>query len=210
MGKELVQNFPIARELFEEASEAIKFDLKKLCFDGPESDLTKTENTQPALVVTSVAAFRVAEKEAGFKPLLVAGHSLGEYSALVTTQAIEFSTAVKWVRSRGQAMQSAVPQGEGSMAAIMGGDDNLVTKLCEAATLKARALDPTAVVEPANFNAPGQVVIAGTTAAIQAAIDLVKAGGAFAGLKAIPLQVSAPFHCSLMKPAREYMSQVFL
>ena len=133
MGKDLVQNFKIAAEAFEEASEAVKKDLKKLCFDGPESDLVLTENTQPCLLVTSVAAFRVARAELGFQPAAVAGHSLGEYSALVAAGSLPLATAAYWVSERGRAMQIAVPAGEGTMAAIMGLDDALVGRLCEVA-----------------------------------------------------------------------------
>ena len=120
MGKDLYENFMVARETFEEASDAVHADLKKLCFDGPESDLTLTKNTQPCLLMVSVAAFRVAVAEVGFKPMAVAGHSLGEYSALVATGALPLAATTRWVRLRGEAMQLAVPAGEGQMAAIMG------------------------------------------------------------------------------------------
>ena len=214
MGKDLYQNFAIARETFEEASDAIRVDLKKLCFEGPDSDLVLTENTQPCLLVSSVAAFRVAEKEFQFIPTAAAGHSLGEYSALVALGCLPLSTATRWVRERGLAMQKAVPAGEGTMAAILGLEDDRVKKLCEAATQGAQEKQATPsssllIVEPANFNAPGQVVIAGSTPAVQEALSLIKAGGEFAGGKAIPLQVSAPFHCKLMSPARDRMAQLF-
>jgi [acyl-carrier-protein] S-malonyltransferase len=218
MGKDLVQNFKIAAEAFEEASEAVKKDLRKLCFDGPESDLVLTENTQPCLLVTSVAAFRVARAELGFQPAAVAGHSLGEYSALVAAGTLPLATAAFWVSERGRAMQLAVPAGEGTMAAILGLDDTQVARLCETATTNTRALRAAqkveelsveAIVEPANFNAPGQVVIAGSSDAVAEAIALTKAGGDFAGGKAIHLSVSAPFHCRLMKPARDRMESLF-
>lgn len=218
MGKELYNNFSSAREIFEEASDAISVDLKKLCFDGPDSDLLLTENTQPCLLTTSVAAFRVAEKEIGFSPEVVAGHSLGEYSALVAIRSIELQQAVRWVRARGQAMQKAVPAGEGTMAAIIGLEDEIVEKLCAQATETAASyrksakksdLSVQAIVEPANFNAPGQVVIAGSVDAVQIAVALTKSDSAFAGGKAIPLSVSAPFHCKLMGPAREHMAEIF-
>jgi [acyl-carrier-protein] S-malonyltransferase len=219
MAKDLYANFALVRQIFEEASDAISVDLKKLCFEGPESDLTLTENTQPSLLTASVAAFRVAEKELNFIPNAVAGHSLGEYSALVAIRCLDLTTAVRWVRERGAAMQKAVPAGEGTMAAILGIDDAQVVKLCERATanaLEKRASGATdlseitvpAIVEPANYNAPGQVVIAGSVDAVQEAIALVKAGEEFVG-KAIPLQVSAPFHCKLMTSARDKMASLF-
>ena len=217
MGKDLYQNFAIVRETFEEASDAIRIDLKKLCFDGPDSDLILTENTQPCLLVSSVAAYRAAEKEIPFIPAAVAGHSLGEYSALVAIGCLDLATATRWVRERGLAMQKAVPAGEGTMAAILGLEDEKVKQLCLAATESALAKlsTPTAssntltIVEPANFNAPGQVVIAGSTAAVQEAIQILKTGSEFSGGKAIPLQVSAPFHCKLMSPARQRMAELF-
>jgi [acyl-carrier-protein] S-malonyltransferase len=224
MAKELLENFSVAREAFEEASDAAKLNIKKLCLDGPESDLTLTENTQPCLLTASVAAFRSAAKEFGFKPDVVAGHSLGEYSALVAAGAIPLGTAAAWVRERGRAMQKAVPAGQGTMAAILGmpgasGDEvTQISKLCEAATAAAKQkraggenqeLTVEAIVEPANFNAPGQIVIAGSTDGVAEAVALIKAGGDFAGAKAIPLSVSAPFHCRLMKPARDRMAELF-
>ncbi|MEN9722028.1 MAG: hypothetical protein RJB38_14, partial [Pseudomonadota bacterium] len=215
--KELFENFAIAKETFEEASDAVHQDLKRLCFEGPEADLTLTENTQPCLLTASVAAFRVAAKELDFKPAAVAGHSLGEYSALVAAGALSLASAARWVRERGAAMQKAVPAGEGAMAAIMGGDD-WIDALCEKATLLAQtkrasatsdALSVEPIVQPANFNAPGQIVIAGSSDAIAEAITLIKTDSQFSGGKAIPLNVSAPFHCRLMAPARERMAQLF-
>ncbi|MEK6577897.1 MAG: ACP S-malonyltransferase [Bdellovibrionota bacterium] len=218
MGKDLCSNFKMARDIFEEASDAIGLNLKKLCFEGPESDLTLTQNTQPSLLTVSVASFRIAQTETGFIPTVAAGHSLGEYSALVATGAISLATAARWVRARGLAMQKAVPAGQGTMAAVLNLDDGQIDGLCKAATESAKAKRATgetsemvveAVVEPANFNAPGQTVIAGSTDAVNEAITLIKAGGDFAGGKAIPLTVSAPFHCRLMKPAREKMADIF-
>jgi len=219
MGKELCENFAVAREVFEEASDAISKDLKKLCFEGPDADLTLTENTQPSLVTVSVAAFRVATRELGFQPAVVAGHSLGEYSALVAAGALPLASAVRWVRERGAAMQKAVPAGEGSMAAVMGGDE-WIEALCEKATASAKlkragatdseaALTVEPIVQPANFNAPGQIVIAGSADAVAEAVAMIKTDPQFAGGKAIPLNVSAPFHCRLMAPARDRMAQLF-
>jgi len=216
MGKSLLNDFRIARDTFEEASDAISLNLKKLCLDGPESDLTLTENTQPALLVTSVAAFRVAQAELGFQAHAVAGHSLGEYSALVAAEALSLSQATRWVRARGQAMQVAVPPGEGTMAAVLNLDEAGIRSLCAKATLQAESQrtpqSPSTVactVEPANFNAPGQIVVAGSTDAVEVLISLVKSDPEFKGAKALPLKVSAPFHCSLMRPAREKMAEIF-
>ena len=218
MGKDLFDNFAIARETFEEASDSVGLNLKKLCFDGPESDLILTEHTQPCLLTVSVAAFRVAQKELGFKPAAAAGHSLGEYSALVAAGALPLGTAARWVRERGAAMQRAVPAGQGTMAAVLSLDDSVIEKLCARATeraLEKRAaatdseLTVDAVVQAANFNAPGQLVIAGSTDAVAEAVALIKEGNEFPGGKAIPLQVSAPFHCSLMRPARDRMASLF-
>lgn len=218
MAKELLENFRVAREAFEEASDAIRFDLRRLCLDGPDSELVKTENTQPALLTASVSAFRVAQTEQGFAPQAAAGHSLGEYSALVASGTISLPTAARWVRERGAAMQRAVPEGQGTMAAVLGLEDSRVEALCQAATRIAIAqravanpdeLTVEALVQPANFNAPGQVVIAGSTDAIAAAFQLVKTSDDFKGGKALPLSVSAPFHCRLMGPARDRMAEVF-
>src|SRR4051794_38588782 len=170
MAKDLYENFALVREIFEEASDSISVDLKKLCFDGPESDLKLTENTQPCLLTASVAAFRVAEREFNFIPGAVAGHSLGEYSALVAMGCLDLGLATRWVRERGAAMQQAVPAGEGTMAAILGMDDAVIDTLCKKATALAQEkrqkgeqsdISVPALVEPANYNAPGQVVIAG-------------------------------------------------
>ncbi len=216
MGKNLHAEFKAVREIFEEASDAISVDLKKLCFDGPESDLVLTENTQPALLVTSFAAFQVARTELGFTPDAVAGHSLGEYSALVAAGSISLAQATRWVRARGQAMQKAVPPGEGTMAAVLNLEEAAIRELCSRATRLAKEkLGPQpnsaveCTVEPANFNAPGQIVVAGSTLAVETLISLAKTDADFKGAKALPLKVSAPFHCSLMRPARESMAALF-
>jgi len=218
MMKELHDEFKIVKETFEEASDASGLHIKKLCFEGPESELILTENTQPCLLTASTASFRLAQKEFGFEPVAVAGHSLGEYSALVAAGAFSFASAVRWVRKRGAAMQRAVPAGQGSMAAIMGVDDELLLKLCknatDAAAQKRKSGETTeftvdCIVSPANFNAPGQTVIAGSEDAVSEAVALVKSDELFKGGKAIPLSVSAPFHCALMQPARDEMAKLF-
>jgi [acyl-carrier-protein] S-malonyltransferase len=218
MGKELSESFAIARETLEEASDAVGVDIKKLCLEGPESDLTLTENTQPCLLAVSVAAFRVAQRELGLKPVAAAGHSLGEYSALVAAGALPLGTAVRWVRERGAAMQRAVPAGQGTMAAVLSMDDAMIDQLCARATERAlekrragewKELTVESIVQPANFNAPGQLVIAGSVDAVAEAVALIKEGSEFPGGKAIPLQVSAPFHCRLMSPARDRMAALF-
>lgn len=195
MGKSLADAFPEAAAAFAEADEAAGFPLSRLCFEGPEEELKKTENTQPALLTVSVAAFRVLEAK-GMKPDYVAGHSLGEYSALVAAGAIAFPDAVRLVKQRGRYMQEAVPQGVGAMAAILKlADGKLDGILAEAAQGE--------IVTAANFNSPEQIVIAGHAGAVARACDLAKAAGA---KRAIPLPVSAPFHCPLMKPAQERMA----
>lgn len=197
MGKALADNFTVARQLFEEANDALGFDLASLCYNGPEEDLKLTANTQPAILTTSVAALRVLEAETGLVPAYAAGHSLGEYSALVCAGALAFADAVRTVRQRGTFMQEAVPVGTGSMAAILGLDLEALNAVClEAAQGQ--------VVSPANYNSDGQVVIAGHTEAVTRAIDLAKEKGA---KRALPLPVSAPFHCSLMTPAGERLAE---
>ncbi len=207
MGKFLYENFSIAKQTFEEASDTLKIDFKKLCFEGPESELQLTENTQPALLLVSTATFRVVESIAEINIKAAAGHSVGEYAAVVTSGALAFTDALRAVRIRGQAMQKAVPVGEGGMVAVMGLTDDQVRFLCKWAE-KTSGMRP---IEPANFNAPGQVVISGS----QKLIDWLKVNAKpeiFAPenprLKMIPLAVSAPFHCSLMKPAEEEMGRV--
>jgi [acyl-carrier-protein] S-malonyltransferase len=198
MGKELAENFPVARYVFEEANDALAFDIASLCHNGPEEDLKLTANTQPAILTVSVAALRVVEEETGLEPSYAAGHSLGEYSALVCAGALGFADAVRIVRSRGAFMQEAVPVGVGAMAAIMGLDAVSVEEVCGEAAQGE-------VISPANFNGPGQVVIAGCTSAVGRAMDLAKVKGA---KRALTLPVSAPFHCSLMVPAGERLKGV--
>lgn len=198
MGKELAETFPVARQVFEEANDALGFDLAALCYNGPESDLKLTTNTQPAILTVSVAALKVLEQECGLRPAYLAGHSLGEYSALVAAGALSFADAVRTVRQRGAFMQEAVPVGVGAMAAILGLDAGDLEAVCQEAAQGE-------VVSPANFNSPGQVVIAGHAAAVERAIELAKAKGA---KRAMPLPVSAPFHCSLMVPAGERLAGV--
>jgi [acyl-carrier-protein] S-malonyltransferase len=198
MGKDLAENFPVARQVFEEANDALGVDLASLCFNGPEEDLKLTANTQPAILTTSIAALRVLETETGIAPNCAAGHSLGEYSALVCAGALNFADAVRIVRQRGTFMQEAVPVGTGAMAAILGLDKETLERVCQDAALGQ-------VVSPANFNSAGQVVIAGNTEAVDRAMNLAKEHGA---KRALPLPVSAPFHCSLMVPAGERLADV--
>jgi len=198
MGRDLAENFPVARQVFQEANDALGFDLASLCFNGPEEDLKLTANTQPAILTTSIAALRVLETETGIAPNCAAGHSLGEYSALVCAGALNFADAVRIVRQRGTFMQEAVPVGTGAMAAILGLDQETLERVCQDA---ARGQ----VVSPANFNSAGQVVIAGNTEAVDRAMNLAKEHGA---KRALPLPVSAPFHCRLMIPAGERLADV--
>jgi [acyl-carrier-protein] S-malonyltransferase len=196
MGKDLAARYPVAKQAFEEADEALGTKLSQLCFEGPEDQLRLTENTQPAILTVSVAAWRVL-KERGIKPAFVAGHSLGEYSAHVAAGTISFTDAVRAVRNRGKYMQEAVPVGTGSMAAIVGMNIDAVTTLCADAAQGE-------VCEPANINSPDQIVISGSVAAIERAVKLAEERGA---KRAKMLQVSAPFHCSLMKPAQDRLTQ---
>lgn len=211
MGKFLFEEFAIARQLFEEAGDTVKINFKKLCFEGPEDALQLTENTQPALLLVSTSLFRVVDHIMPLKIEGAAGHSIGEYAALVTSGVIGFSDALHAVRARGQAMQRAVPIGEGAMCAVLGLSDGDVNKLC-ALVEKQSGEKP---LEPANFNNPGQVVVSGSAKAAEWMRANVKPEwvaehlGATAGrAKLIPLSVSAPFHCSLMKPAEEEMRSV--
>lgn len=198
MGKDLAENFPLAKQLFEEANDALGFDLAKLCFSGSEQDLQLTANTQPAILAVSIAALRVAQQEIDLQPAYAAGHSLGEYSALVAAGALSFADALRTVRQRGTFMQEAVPVGVGAMAAILGLAGEELDQLCQDAAQGQ-------VVAPANFNSPGQVVIAGHAAAVDRAIELAGERGAKRALK---LPVSAPFHCTLMEPAALRLEQV--
>jgi [acyl-carrier-protein] S-malonyltransferase len=192
MGKALAEAFPAARRVFEEADDALQFPISRLCFEGPDDQLKLTENTQPALLTVSTAAFAVL-KEHGIEPDYVAGHSLGEYSALVAAQSLQFADAVRLVRKRGQYMQQAVAPGEGAMAALLKLPEGALDALLEQAAQGQ-------IVSAANLNSPDQVVIAGHTAAVHRVIDLAKAAGA---RRAVLLPVSAPFHCALMKPAQD-------
>jgi [acyl-carrier-protein] S-malonyltransferase len=197
MGKEFFENFREAREVFQEADDVLHLPISSLCFQGPEEALKLTENTQPAVLTTSIAVLRVLQAEKGVVPRLAAGHSLGEYSALVVSGALAFADAVQIVRLRGRFMQEAVPVGEGAMAAILGMERGQVEKLCEEAAQGE-------VLTPANFNCPGQIVIAGHAKAVERAMERVKQEGK----KAVPLPVSAPFHSPLMKPAGERLEKV--
>lgn len=207
MGKILFDQFKVAKVTFQEASEALNLDVKKLCFESDEKTLALTENTQPALLCVSTAAFRVLKAELNFNPDAAAGHSIGEYAALVAAECISFSDAIKAVRTRGQAMQSAVPVGNGGMTAVLGLDDEQVRFLCEWA-VKESGFSP---LSPANFNTPGQVVISGSSKALNWLKENFNASvvpGDAKRAKLIPLTVSAPFHCDMMKPAEEKMRQV--
>jgi len=199
MGRDLANAFPLARQTFEEANDALGFDLADLCFNGPEDQLRLTEFTQPAIFTVSVAALRVLAA-AGTTADYLAGHSLGEYSANTAAGAIEFSAAVRTVRRRGQLMQQAVPAGEGAMAAVLGMQAEAVATLCQEASREVGA-----PVEPANLNAPEQTVISGATAAVERAVVLARERGA---KRAVMLHVSAPFHCSLMQPAQDALAPV--
>jgi [acyl-carrier-protein] S-malonyltransferase len=192
MGKELAEKYPVARHTFEEADDALGYNLSSLCFEGPEDQLRLTEITQPAILTVSIAALRVLETRMP-KPSYVAGHSLGEYSAHVAAGTFSFAEAVRTVRNRGKYMQEAVPVGVGAMAAILGMDPAKVTVVCHDAAQGE-------VCEPANINSPEQIVISGNTAAVERAAKLADERGA---KRAKLLPVSAPFHCSLMKPAQD-------
>ncbi len=192
MGADLYRKFPEARQVFELADRVLGFPLSRLCFEGSEDELRLTENTQPAILVVSVAAYRVLEQR-GLQPDYVAGHSLGEYSALVAAGALDLADAVRLVRNRGRYMQEAVPAGQGAMAAILGLAPALVAEICR------RAADGD-VLAPANLNSPEQTVVSGSAAAVKRAVELAAQSGA---KRAVLLPVSAPFHCELMKPAEE-------
>lgn len=196
MGKDLFDNFAVSREVFEEADSALGFSLSEMCFNGTAEDLALTANTQPAILTTSIAAFRAMETEGFPMPDFVTGHSLGEYSALVAAGALSFSDAVRTVRKRGTYMQEAVPVGIGAMAAILGLPLETIEIACEEAGQGE-------VCSPANINSPSQIVIAGNAEAIDRACELLKERGA---KRAIKLNVSAPFHCDLMFPAQERLA----
>ena len=184
MGRDLAEKFPESQAVFDEADAALGFSISRICFEGSEEELKQTENTQPAILTVSIAAYRALEKQ-GVTPDFVAGHSLGEYSALVAAGSLEFSAAVKLVRARGQYMQEAVPSGEGAMAAILGLSPSEVAEICKKAAENE-------VVSPANMNSPEQTVISGAAAAVKRAVEIASQSGA---KRAVMLPVSAPFHC---------------
>ena len=194
MGRELAEHYPAARAVFDQADQALGFSLTQLCFEGPAEALKLTENTQPAILTVSIATLAVL-RERGVRADYVAGHSLGEYSALVAAGSIAFADAVRLVRKRGACMQEAVPEGVGAMAALIGIDAATVQSVCESVAQGQ-------VVSPANINSSNQVVIAGNAEAVGRAVEAAKASGA---RRAVMLEVSAPFHCALMDPAREAM-----
>ena len=198
MGRELFDNFPAARSVFEEADEALASSLSTLCFSGDEVELQLTANTQPAILTVSIAAFRAMEAEGFPVPEMVAGHSLGEYSALVAAGVLDFADAVRTVRQRGTFMQEAVPVGVGAMAAILGSNIETIDEVCAEAAQGQ-------VCSAANINSPSQVVIAGNTEAVDRACEMLKERGA---KRAIKLNVSAPFHCALMMPAQQRLAAV--
>ena len=196
MGKDFCDNYDVAKKLFDDADEALGYSIKDMCFDGPDDDLRLTANTQPAILVVSVIVNELL-KANGITPSIAAGHSLGEYSALVSAGVIDFKDAVVLVHKRGQFMQEAVPVGEGAMAAIIGLDDRKIIEVCNQITQSS------GTVEAVNFNCPGQTVIAGTTQAVENAVEQLKAGGA---KKAVILPVSAPFHSRLMESAAQKLA----
>ncbi len=202
MGKDIYDNFPVAKRIFEQADEALGFSITELCFNGNEEELKLTFNTQPAILTVSIALAEVL-KEKGITPTMAAGHSLGEYSALVAAEAMTFTDAVKIVRQRGRFMQEAVPVGQGAMAAVMGMDDERIVVICKQVEAEGDT------VQAVNFNCPGQVVIAGTTSGVEKAIAKLKENGA---KRAVLLPVSAPFHSTLLIPAAQkleaYLNQV--
>lgn len=194
MGKALYEHSNAARQVFAEADEALGFALSKMCFEGPEDSLRLTENTQPALLTVSIAAHRALLERGSIEPTAMAGHSLGEWSALVAADAIDFADAVKLVRKRGQLMQEAVPEGTGAMAAIMGLEPSVVREIASSVTQELGQL-----VSPANYNSPQQTVVSGAAGAVDTLISKLEVAGG----KAKRLAVSAPFHCAMMSPAAE-------
>ena len=211
MGRDLAAAFPAAREVFEEVDEALKQKLSKIIWDGPAETLTLTENAQPALMAVSLAALRALEREGAFslasRAAILAGHSLGEYTALAAAGAISLADTARLLRRRGQAMQNAVPEGQGAMAALLGIELHAAAALCREAAVLKRDGEPdlVQVVEPANDNGGGQVVISGHAEAVDRAVALAKQSGV---KRAMRLPVSAPFHCALMRPAAEVMRGV--
>ncbi|HEX7828097.1 MAG TPA: ACP S-malonyltransferase [Thermoanaerobaculia bacterium] len=198
MGKDVAEKYPAARRVFEEIDDALGFSISKLCFEGPDDELKLTENTQPAILAVSSALHAVLEEHGATRRDLVAGHSLGEYSAIVSVGGLTPPEAAKIVRQRGKFMQEAVPVGTGGMAALIGPSVEEAREICEEAAQGE-------IVAVANINAPGQIVIAGTKAGIERAIDVAKKRGV---RRALPLPVSAPFHCDLMKPAAERLEPI--
>ncbi len=196
MGQAAAEAFPEAREVFEQADSALGFPLSKICFEGPEEELRRTAVTQPAILTTSLALWSVL-RQGGVRPAMVAGHSLGEYSAIVAAGGLSLADAVTTVQLRGQLMQEAVPEGDGAMAAVVGLETGQVEALC---VEEARG----EVLTPANYNAPGQIVVSGHVAAVERA---VKAAGKLGALRAVRLPVSAPFHCPLMLPAQQKLQR---
>ena len=194
MGKDLAETSAAAKSIFQEADHALNFSLSKLCFEGPEDELKLTTNTQPAILTTSIAALRVFQEQHAIEAAYVAGHSLGEYSALVCAGALSFADAAQTVRKRGQFMQEAVPVGVGAMAAIMNLEQATIEELCQRVSKESN------LVALANLNSPDQYVISGHVDAVNQVVELAKSAGA---KRAMPLPVSAPFHCALMKPAAE-------
>lgn len=199
MGKDLYDNFKVAKMVFEEASDSISINMARLCFDGPQSELALTRNTQPAVLTVSVAALKVFESESDLRPAVTAGHSLGEYSALVAAGALGTADAVKLVRHRGEFMQDAVPEGQGKMAAIIGLDGPKIDAL-----VKEVSGETGRVVVPANYNGPDQIVISGHADAVEAAAERAEKEGA---KRVVFLDVSAPFHSPLMKPAADRLAE---
>jgi len=197
MGKEIYENFDKAKETFGEASEELGYDIVKLCFEGPEKELNKTFRTQPSILTVSIAINKVLLSK-GIKPSVVAGHSLGEYSAIVSAEGLSFREAVRITEKRGQFMQEAVPEGKGLMAAILGLERNKIDEICLSLQ--------TGYASPANYNSPGQIVIAGERAAVEEAMKLAKEKGA---KKVVPLSVSVPSHCTLMADASKRLAELF-
>lgn len=194
---ELSESFPQVQQTFAEASEVLGYDLWSLVQNGPESELNQTDKTQPAMLAAGIAVWRCWQAVSDYKPAYFAGHSLGEYTALVAAEALDFKAAIKLVEKRGQLMQQAVPAGKGAMAAILGLDDDAVKAVCEQASVEG-------IVEAVNFNSPGQVVIAGSKAAVDKAVEIATENGA---KRALLLPVSVPSHCALMRPAAEELSK---
>jgi [acyl-carrier-protein] S-malonyltransferase len=196
MGKEIFEKFPEAKEIFKEASDVLGYDLAGLCFNGPKEELDKTFRTQPCILTVSIAIYKVLLSK-GIKPSVVAGHSLGEYSALVAAGVLSFGDAVKLTEKRGQFMQEAVPEGRGLMAAVLGLERNKVDEICQSLQ--------SGYASPANYNCPGQIVIAGEKSAVEEVINLCKEAGA---KRAMPLSVSVPSHCKLMDNASQRLSEL--